>query len=81
MSPFSSEDARGLLKASIRDPDPVVFLENELMYGLPFEVQDELMQDRDFVLPLGKAKIERPGTRSADDGRLCLGYGVEVFIV
>ena len=63
VSPFSSEDARGLLKASIRDPDPVVFLENELMYGTPFEVKDELMQDRDFVVPLGKAKIERPGTR------------------
>ena len=61
VSPYSSEDARGLLKAAIRDPDPVVFLENELMYGLPFEVKDELLQDRDFVVPLGKAKIERPG--------------------
>ncbi|XP_065346901.1 pyruvate dehydrogenase E1 component subunit beta, mitochondrial [Cloeon dipterum] len=60
ISPFSSEDARGLLKAAIRDPDPVVFLENELLYGTPFEMSDEALS-KDFVLPIGKAKIERPG--------------------
>lgn len=62
ISPYSSEDCRGLLKAAIRDPDPVVFLENELLYGVPFEVSDEVL-GKDFVLPIGKAKIEREGDR------------------
>lgn len=61
LSPYSAEDSKGLLKAAIRDPDPVVVLENELMYGISFEVSDEVMSD-DFVLPIGKAKIERPGS-------------------
>lgn len=61
LSPYSSEDAKGLLKAAIRDTDPVVVLENEIMYGSSFEVSDEVMS-ADFVLPIGKAKIERPGT-------------------
>ncbi|CAL1266530.1 unnamed protein product [Larinioides sclopetarius] len=60
ISPYSSEDCRGLLKSAIRDPDPVVFLENELLYGVPFEVSDEVMS-KDFVLPIGKAKIEKAG--------------------
>ncbi|GAB2271273.1 hypothetical protein Dimus_006115 [Dionaea muscipula] len=60
LSPYSSEDARGLLKAAIRDPDPVVFLENELLYGESFPVSDEVL-DPNFVLPIGKAKIERQG--------------------
>lgn len=60
LSPFSAEDARGLLKAAIRDPNPVVFLENELLYGQQFEVGPEAL-DRDFVLPIGRAKIERAG--------------------
>ncbi|CAG2113078.1 unnamed protein product [Medioppia subpectinata] len=62
VSPYSAEDCRGLMKAAIRDPDPVVFLENELMYGIPFEVTDEV-KSKDFLIPLGKAKIERPGDR------------------
>uniref|UniRef100_A0A7S1DJB5 Pyruvate dehydrogenase E1 component subunit beta n=2 Tax=Hemiselmis andersenii TaxID=464988 RepID=A0A7S1DJB5_HEMAN len=61
VAPFDSEDARGLLKASIRDPNPVVFLENELMYGTSFSISDEAAKD-DFVLPLDKAKVMRPGT-------------------
>lgn len=61
ISPWSAEDARGLLKAAIRDPNPVVFLENELMYGQSFEVSDEVLSP-DFVLPLDKAKIERHGS-------------------
>lgn len=61
ISPYSSEDAKGLLKAAIRDPDPVVFLENELLYGVPFEMSEAAMS-KDFVLPIGKAKIERPGS-------------------
>ncbi|XP_028302154.1 pyruvate dehydrogenase E1 component subunit beta, mitochondrial [Gouania willdenowi] len=61
VSPWNSEDARGLLKAAIRDDNPVVFLENELMYGVPFEMSEE-SNSKDFVIPIGKAKIERQGT-------------------
>jgi len=57
VAPWSGADAKGLLKAAIRDPNPVVFLEHELLYGQTFEVPD----DPDFILPIGKAKIERPG--------------------
>jgi pyruvate dehydrogenase E1 component beta subunit len=57
VAPYSAADAKGLLKAAIRDPNPVVFLENELLYGQSFEVPE----DPDFVLPIGKAKIERAG--------------------
>ncbi|KAJ5500597.1 Transketolase C-terminal/Pyruvate-ferredoxin oxidoreductase domain II [Penicillium expansum] len=60
VSPWSSEDAKGLLKAAIRDPNPVVVLENELLYGQSFPMS-EAAQKNDFVLPIGKAKIERPG--------------------
>lgn len=60
LAPYSSEDARGLLKAAIRDPDPVVFLENELLYGESFPVSAEAL-DSSFCLPIGKAKIEREG--------------------
>ncbi|KAK4402598.1 Pyruvate dehydrogenase E1 component subunit beta-1, mitochondrial [Sesamum angolense] len=55
LSPYSSEDARGLLKAAIRDPDPVVFLENELLYGESFPVSEEVL-DAGFSTPIGKAK-------------------------
>ena len=58
--PWNVEDLRGLIKASIRDNNPVVVLENEVMYGIPFDVTDEIM-DKDFLLPIGKAKIEREG--------------------
>lgn len=61
VSPYDAEDCKGLLKAAIRDPDPVVFLENELLYGTPYPVSDEVMS-KDFILPIGKAKIQRPGT-------------------
>ena len=61
VSPWNIEDCRGLLKASIRDNDPVVFLENEMMYGVEFDVDPKIM-DKDFLIPIGKAKIERPGT-------------------
>lgn len=67
VSPYSSEDSKGLLKAAIRDSDPVVVLENELLYGTSFEVSDEVLS-KDFVLPIGKAKIEREG----EDGRVCM---------
>ncbi|RMD42018.1 hypothetical protein DV735_g3126, partial [Chaetothyriales sp. CBS 134920] len=61
VAPWSAEDAKGLLKAAIRDPNPVVVLENELLYGQTFPLSEEA-QKSDFVLPFGKAKIERPGT-------------------
>ena len=57
LAPWSAADAKGLLKAAIRDPNPVIFLENEILYGQQFEVPD----DSDFVLPIGRARIERPG--------------------
>ena len=60
ISPYNSEDCKGLLKAAIRDPDPVVFLENELLYGNQYPMSDEALS-KDFVLPIGKAKIERSG--------------------
>lgn len=49
------------MKAAIRDPNPVVFLENEMMYGESFELTEQEMS-MDFVLPIGKANIERQGT-------------------
>jgi len=61
VSPWDAEDCKGLLKAAIRDDNPVVFLENEMMYGEEFTLSDEAM-DKDFLLPLGKAKTEREGT-------------------
>ncbi|KRY57570.1 Pyruvate dehydrogenase E1 component subunit beta, mitochondrial [Trichinella britovi] len=60
LSPFSSEDAKGLLKTAIRDENPVVFLENELLYGVPFDMSEEAMKD-DFLIPMGVAKVERDG--------------------
>jgi pyruvate dehydrogenase E1 component beta subunit len=57
VAPYSGADAKGLLKAAIRDPNPVVFLENEILYGQSFEVPT----DPDFVIPIGRARIERPG--------------------
>ncbi|TDQ81430.1 pyruvate dehydrogenase E1 component beta subunit [Dongia mobilis] len=57
VSPYSAADAKGLLKAAIRDPNPVIFLENELLYGQSFDVPE----DPDWIVPLGKARITRPG--------------------
>ncbi|MFO1175478.1 MAG: pyruvate dehydrogenase complex E1 component subunit beta [Paracoccaceae bacterium] len=56
--PYSAADAKGLLKQAIRDPNPVVFLENEILYGRSFEVPDL----PDFTIPFGKARIWRDGT-------------------
>jgi pyruvate dehydrogenase E1 component beta subunit len=58
LAPWSAADAKGLMRAAIRDPNPVVMLENEVMYGQSFDVP----VDDDFVLPIGRAKIEREGT-------------------
>ncbi|KAH9455791.1 hypothetical protein MJO28_005825 [Puccinia striiformis f. sp. tritici] len=60
VSPWSSEDCKGLLKAAVRDPNPVIVLENEIMYGQSFPMSVEA-QSKDFLLPIGKAKVERVG--------------------
>jgi len=57
IAPYFAADAKGLLKAAIRDPNPVIFLENEIVYGKTFPVP----KLDDFVLPIGKARIVRPG--------------------
>jgi pyruvate dehydrogenase E1 component beta subunit len=58
VAPYDSADAKGLLKAAIRDPNPVVFLENEMVYGVEFDVPEGI----DWVVPIGKAKVRREGT-------------------
>ncbi len=57
IQPYSAADAKGLLKAAIRDPNPVIFLENEILYGHSFDVP----KLDDFVLPIGKARIHKAG--------------------
>ena len=57
VAPYSAADAKGLLKSAIRDPNPVVFLENEILYGQSFDVPEL----DDFTVPIGKAKVARPG--------------------
>lgn len=57
VAPWSAADAKGLLKSAIRDPNPVIFLENELLYGQSFEAPD----DDDWLVPIGKAKVVRQG--------------------
>jgi pyruvate dehydrogenase E1 component beta subunit len=57
IAPYSAADAKGLLKSAIRDPNPVIFLENEILYGHTFEVP----QIEDFLVPIGKARIARKG--------------------
>jgi len=61
VSPYSSEDAKGLIKAAIRDPNPVVVLEHELLYGVSFPMSDAA-QSKDWIVDIGKAKFEREGT-------------------
>lgn len=61
VAPWNAEDAKGLLKAAIRDPNPVVVLENEIMYNSKFQLSAEA-QSSEFVIPIGKAKVEREGT-------------------
>jgi pyruvate dehydrogenase E1 component beta subunit len=57
IAPYDAADAKGLLKAAIRSPNPVVFLEHEMLYGQEFEIPDL----PDYVLPIGKARIRREG--------------------
>lgn len=73
IQPFTAADAKGLLKAAIRDPNPVIFLENEILYGHSFDVP----KMDDFVLPIGKARIERAG---ADCTIVSFGIGMTYAI-
>jgi pyruvate dehydrogenase E1 component beta subunit len=57
IAPYDAADAKGLLKAAIRDPNPVVFLEHEMLYGHEFDVPE----GDDWIVPIGKAKVRRPG--------------------
>ncbi|XP_059480582.1 pyruvate dehydrogenase E1 component subunit beta, mitochondrial [Neocloeon triangulifer] len=92
ISPYSAEDAKGLLKAAIRDPDPVICLENEILYGTAFDMSDEALSN-EFVLPIGKAKVERQGkhitlvshSKSVDTcleaSKLLAGEGIECEVI
>jgi len=92
VSPYTAEDHKGLIKAAIRDPDPVVVLENEILYGVSFPVSDEAMS-KDFIVPIGKAKVERPGTHitivahskavelSLDAAKELAGEGIECEVI
>ncbi len=87
--PYTAADAKGLLKAAIRDPNPVVFLENEILYGQSFEVP----KIEDFVLPIGKARIHKQGrdativsfgigmTYAVKAGEELRGLGLDVEII
>ncbi len=61
IAPWDAASAKGLLKAAIRDPNPVIFLENEILYGQKFDVSPEVLNDN-YVLPIGKAAVIRAGT-------------------
>jgi pyruvate dehydrogenase E1 component beta subunit len=74
VSPYFAADAKGLLKAAIRDPNPVVFLENEIVYGRSFPVP----KLDDFVLPIGKARVVRAGSHvTLVAYSICVGMIIE----
>ena len=89
VAPYDSADAKGLLKAAIRDPNPVVFLEHELLYGETFEVPDM----DDFLIPIGKAKVRREGSdvtivshsrmvgRALEAAEILAGQGIDAEII
>lgn len=58
VAPYDAEDAKGLLKSAIRDPNPIIFLEHELVYGVEFDIHDT----EELLIPIGKAKIRREGS-------------------
>jgi len=89
IAPYTAADAKGLLKAAIRDPNPVVFLENEILYGQSFDVP----KLDDWVLPIGKARVAREGsdvtivtfargmTYSLDAAEVLSGEGIEAEVI
>lgn len=58
VAPYDAQDAKGLLKSAIRDPNPIIFLEHELVYGMEFDIDDS----EDLLIPIGKAFVRREGT-------------------
>src|SRR5690606_37776361 len=58
VAPYTAADAKGLLKAAIRDPNPIIFLENEILYGHSFEVP----KLDDYIVPIGRARVARAGS-------------------
>ncbi|MCP5432577.1 MAG: pyruvate dehydrogenase complex E1 component subunit beta [Alphaproteobacteria bacterium] len=89
VAPATAADAKGLLKSAIRDPNPVIFLENEILYGRSFEVP----KAEDFLVPIGKARIAREGRdatvvthsimvhKALEAAELLAGEGIEIEIV
>ena len=89
VAPYDAADAKGLLKAAIRDPNPVVFLEHELLYGETFDVPDM----DDFVIPIGKANVRREGSdvtivahsrmvgRSLEAAEILAGEGIDAEVI
>ncbi len=74
VAPYSAADAKGLLKAAIRDPNPVIVLENEILYGRSFDMP----ADDDVIVPIGKARIARPGTDVTIAGySIMVGHALE----
>ena len=62
LAPYTASDHKGLLKAAIRDPNPVIFLENEILYGHSHAVPDGFVEDASYITPIGKAAIRRVGS-------------------
>ena len=89
VAPFSAADAKGLLKAAIRDPNPVIFLENEILYGQSFDVPD----DADHIVPIGSANVVRPGSdvtiatfsimvgKALEAAEVLSGEGIDVEVI
>ncbi|KAF5294613.1 hypothetical protein FQR65_LT10719 [Abscondita terminalis] len=77
ISPYNSEDCKGLLKAAIRDPDPVVFLENELLYGVQYPMSDEALS-KDFVLPIAHSRAVEICLEAANE---LSGKGIEAEVI
>ncbi len=89
VTPFTAADAKGLLKSAIRDPNPVVFLENEILYGQSFDVPD----GADHIVPIGSANVVRPGSdvtiaaysimvgKALEAGEALAGEGIDAEII
>ena len=89
VAPFSAADAKGLLKSAIRDPNPVIFLENEILYGQSFDVPD----DADHLVPIGSANVVRTGHdvtiatfslmvgKALEAAEVLAGEGIDVEII
>ncbi|MDI9409807.1 MAG: pyruvate dehydrogenase complex E1 component subunit beta, partial [Candidatus Pacebacteria bacterium] len=73
VAPYSAADAKGLLKSAIRDPNPIIFLEHELLYGTSFDVPE----DETVTIPFGKARIARPGK---DVTLVSFSFGVKIAL-